>query len=64
MTRSKPPTAEIVPLHRGQGTVTEARDAETGASVWLVSVTWDGGELILSDHLTEQEAIAAATDCW
>lgn len=59
-----PPTAEIVPLRREQGTVIEARDPETGASVWLVNVTYDGGELILSDHPTEQEAIAAARDCW
>jgi hypothetical protein len=54
---------EIVPLRAEQGRVTEARDAETGAIVWLVSVIWDGGEVILSDHPTEQEAIAAARRC-
>ncbi|HEY1857497.1 hypothetical protein [Acidocella sp.] len=54
---------EIVPLRAGQGSVTEARDVETGAIVWLVSVVWDDGELILSDHPTEQEAIAAAQRC-
>jgi hypothetical protein len=61
---TEPATAEIVPLHRGQGKVTEARDAETGARVWLVSVALDGADLFLSDHTTEQSAIAAARDCW
>lgn len=54
---------DIVPLRPEQGTVTEARDAETGATVWLVSVIWEGGEVILSSHPTEQEAIAAARCC-
>lgn len=39
-------TAEIVPLRTRQGMVTEARDIETRASVWLVSVMVDGGDLI------------------
>jgi hypothetical protein len=58
------PAAEIVPLRAGQARVEAGRDTETNAEVWLVSITVDGGELILSDHPTEHEAVRAALNCW
>jgi hypothetical protein len=52
----------ILPLRPGQASVVCTHEKETGREAWLVSATIDGGELIIGDYASEQEAIAAAVE--
>lgn len=52
----------VVQIIENKSRVVRGRDAETGATRWLVIVVYDDAEMIVDDCDTEQEAIRSARE--